>query len=157
MKLHTLLVLGITLGAMGCAEKEEAAPAEELATEAAAPAESETAPVETDAVDETLAVVEDWRNAELLDHMHAHAEHLDDLNYALDDGNLERANTAAYWLVQHKTLTGLPPSLQPFVDGMREAAAEVEDAADIEAARVAADKIAAQCQACHAAADVVVQ
>lgn len=163
MRLHTLLIVGIALGAMGCAEKKETAPAEEIAAEPAAPATTEaaaaaeSAAVEAESADETLAVVEDWRSSELLDHMHAHAEHLDDLNYALDDGNLERATSAAYWLSNHKTVTGLPAELKPFVDGMREAAVAVEQATDLDAARVAAAKIGAQCQACHTATDVVIQ
>ncbi len=161
MKTRMLLIVGFALGAVACAEKEQAAPetvAEpaEAVTEAIEEAVSEEM-VEEAAADETLAVVEDWRNEELLDHMHAHAEHLDDLNYALDDGNLERATTAAYWLAQHQTLTGLPPELQSYVDGMRDAATAVEEAADIDAARAAAEKIGAQCQACHAATDVVIQ
>ncbi len=160
MRYHTLLIVGIALAIAGCAEKEQPAPeapaeAAEAVSEAVEEAVSEE--MVEEAADATLAVVEDWRNEELLDHMHAHAEHLDDLNYALDDGNLERATTAAYWLAQHQTLTGLPPELQSYVDGMRDAATAVEEAADLDAARAAAEKIGAQCQACHAATDVVIQ
>ena len=159
MRCHTLLIASIALGVAGCAEKEPAtpeAPAEPDPSAAIAETATEEL-VEASASNETLAVVEDWRNADLLDHMHAHAEHLDDLNYALDDGNLERATSAAYWIAKHKTLADLPAELQPFVDGMRQAAAAVEDAPDIDTARAAAAKIGAQCQACHAATDVVIQ
>ncbi len=160
MKLHVLLLMGITASIVGCAEKEQAAPQPESEMEAAEPAVTEAPAVEEAAADEpdtTYAQVAEWRNADLLDHMHAHAEHLDDLNFALDDGNLERAMTSAYWLSRHDAVEGLPAELQPIVGRMREAARAVEAAEDLEAARAAAQKIGAECQACHAAADVVIE
>ena len=160
MKLHTLFLIGIAAGIVGCAEKEQAAPEPESEMEATEPAETEAPAVEEAAADEpdtTFATVEEWRNADLLDHMHAHAEQLDDLNFALDDGNLERAMTSAYWLSRHDTVKGLPEELQPIVDRMREAARAVEAAEDLESARAAAQKIGAECQACHAAAEVDIE
>ena len=165
MKLRFLLIIGITVGFVGCAEKEQAAPEPESEMESA-PAEAVEAMEATEAPavedetadvpDTTYAQVEDWRTAELLDHMHAHAEQLDDLNFALDDGNLERAMTSAYWLSRHDTVKGLPDELQTYVAGMREAAQAVEAAEDIPAARAAAQKMGVACQGCHTAADVVV-
>ena len=160
MKLHTLLLIGIGAGIVGCAEKEQAAPEPESEMEATEPAATEAPAVEeapADEPDTTYAQVAEWRNADLLDHMHAHAEQLDDLNFALDDGNLERAMTSAYWLSRHDTVEGLPAELQPIVERMREAARDVEAAEDISAARVAAQRIGAECQACHAAAEVVIE
>jgi mono/diheme cytochrome c family protein len=61
----------------------------------------------------------------------------------------------AYWLSRHDTVTGIPPQWQPFVVGMREAAAAVGDAPDLDTARAAAERITGQCQACHAAAGVI--
>ena len=163
MKLRFLLFIGIAIGIVGCAEKEQAAPEPEsemaeAPAEAAEAAEATAAEeVPEDAPDTTYAQVEDWRTADLLDHMHAHAEQLDDLNFALDDGNLERAMTSAYWLSRHDTVKGLPDNLQPYVDGMREAAQAVEAAEDIPAARAAAQQIGVACQGCHAAAEVVLE
>ena len=155
-----VLLVGFTLGFVGCAEKEPAAPeppAEpEAEMEAAAPEPVEAPEVEA-AIDETVAVIEGWRDEELLDHMHAHAEQLDELNYALDDGDLEAAMTPAYWLSRHRTVNGLPDELQPFVDGMRAAALDVENAKDIETAQAAAQRIAVQCQGCHAATGANIQ
>ncbi len=167
MKLHVLLLIALATGIAACAEKEQvAAPAESETdtTEAASEAVTDTETIvdevtddeTTDEADATFADIQDWRDAALLDHMHAHAEHLDDLNYALDDGNLERASTSAYWLSRHESIAGLPEYLQPFVVGMRDAARVVEDAADIETARAAAKGIGEACQACHDAADVSV-
>ncbi len=89
--------------------------------------------------------------------MHAHAEHLDELNFALDDDEFEAAMTPAYWLSRHNTVSGLPEDLQPYLVSMREAARAVEDAEDLEAARAAAREIGAACQECHAATGVVDQ
>ncbi len=165
MKLHTLLIISFALGIVGCAEKEQAAPPQETQAEPAEAAVAEPeAPTEApeaeeapaDEPDTTFAKIEDWRDAELLDHMHAHAEHLDDLNFALDDGNLEQAMTSANWIVRHDTVKGLPPELQSYVDGMREAAREVEAAEYLDTARAGAQKIGAQCQGCHTATGAVI-
>lgn len=151
MKLRMLLVVSLAAGIVACAEKEQAAPDEGKEMEEAAAAVTEAVTVEAEAA---APPVGDWRDSALLDHMHAHAEQLDDLNFALSDGDLEGAMTPAYWLSRHKTVTGLPAELQPFVDGMREAALSVEEAQDLEAARAGAQRIAAQCQACHTAVGV---
>ena len=122
------------------------------------PEEAMDAAEETAAApDETLAKIEDWRTTNLLDHMHAHAEHLDDLNYALDDGDLEKAMTPAYWLSRHREVSGLPENLRPFVVRMREAASAVEQAEDLETARAAAQQIGVECQGCHDATGVAIQ
>jgi cytochrome c556 len=90
-----------------------------------------------------------------IEHMHAHAERIDDLNYALADDDLVRAAIPAYWLSWHPTMDeGIPPDWQPFVDGMRKAARDVEAAPDLETARAASKRVNAQCQACHAYAKI---
>jgi mono/diheme cytochrome c family protein len=86
--------------------------------------------------------------------MHAHAEQLDDLNFALADGDLPGALTAAYWLSGHQEVSGIREEWRPYLDGMREAAKAIEEAKDIEAARVAAERINENCQGCHEAAGV---
>jgi len=160
MKLHMLLLISFAAGIVGCAEKEQAAPQQESEMESTEPAVTEVLVVEeapADETDTTYATIEEWRDADLLDHMHAHAEHLDDLNFALDDGNLERAMTSAYWLARHDTVSDVPADLQPIVDRMREAARSVEAAEDLAAARVAAQQIGAECQGCHTAVGVALE
>lgn len=149
MKSHMLLIIVFTLSATGCAEKEQATPEPRDEPQATAPA-AEPALIEGPAAPD-----ESMRNEAFLRHMHAHAEQLDRLNFALADGELEAAMTPAYWLSRHGAVSGIPSDWQPYVDGMREAARAVEDATDLEAARSAAERITAQCQGCHAAAGVI--
>ncbi len=148
MKLHMLLVIGFAAGIVGCAEKEQAVPEQGSEMEAATPA------VEPEA---TAAQAKDWIDSRFMDHMHVHAEQLDDLNFALADGDLEAAGMPAYWLSRHKTVGGLPLDLRQFVIRMREAARAVEEADDLVAAGAAAEQISAQCQGCHAAVGVVTE
>ena len=93
-------------------------------------------------------------NAKFLDHMHEHADKLDDINFALDDGNLERASIPAFWLARHATLDRIPRKWQTYVTGMRAAAQEVEYATDLDTARAASKRITEQCQGCHRAAGI---
>ena len=151
--MQVILILGFAFGLAGCAEKEPAAPEEAVeeqaveAEEAAAKVEAATPPAQPEA----------WRDAVFIEHMHEHAEYLDDLNFALDDGDLEMAMTPAYWLSRHESVEGLPEELQPFLVSMREAARAVEEAEDLDAARAAAAQVGKQCQACHTAAGVITQ
>ena len=160
MKSHTLLLIALAAALAACGEKEQAASPTESEMEAPATAESPEA-VEDEMADDvereadtTLAEVQEWRNEALLDHMHAHAEQLDDLNFALDDGDLFRAATSAYWLSRRDVIEGLPDELKPHFAGMRNAAREVEVAEDVETAKAAAKRVGEACQACHDAADV---
>ena len=77
--MHSLLIVGLALCVTGCAKKEEPAPEPAVEPQAAEPA-----PAEQPAVEE-----QSGRDAEFIDHMHAHAEHLDNLNFALADDDLE--------------------------------------------------------------------
>ncbi|MDJ0748441.1 MAG: hypothetical protein QNJ11_03095 [Woeseiaceae bacterium] len=172
MKLHVLLLIAFAVALAACGEKEQAAAPTESemdAREAAAVETPETEAPATEALeaavdevddelesgpDTTMAAVQEWRTEALLDHMHAHAEQLDDLNYALADGDLFRASTSAYWLSRHDVVKGLPDDLQPYVAGMRDAALAVEEAEDIETAKAAAKRVGEACQSCHEAAEV---
>lgn len=145
MKLNMIFLIGFATGIVGCAEKEQGAP------EQAGEMPPAVSAVEPEA---TPAQIEDWRASKFLDHMHAHAEHLDDLNYALDDGDFEGAMTPAYWLSRHETVGGLPADLQPFLVRMRAAARVVEETQDLVAARAAAERIGTECLSCHTAAGV---
>ena len=144
MKLHALLMVLLAMCVAGCAEKKEPASESAVEPQAAEPAAAEAPEAEQESV----------RDAEFIKHMHAHAEQLDNLNYALADGDLPRALTAAYWLSGHQEVSGIREEWRPYLDGMREAAKSIEEAKDIEAARAAAERINEQCQGCHAAAGV---
>ena len=146
MKPNTILIVGLALIVTACAEKEQAV--SEPADEAAMPTPEAAAPWEGD---------DSWRNAAFLKHMHLHAEKLDELNFALADGNLEAATTPAYWLAKHETYEGVPPEWLPYLYAMRSEAEAVEAAADLATARAAAERINAQCQGCHAAAGLSAQ
>ncbi len=148
MQLHAFFIIAFALSVTGCAEKEQ--PAAEQGDDT----QITDIAAESTAVEAPTTVPEFSPDQAFLDHMHAHAEHLDDLNYALADDDLEAAMTPAYWLSRHDEVSGVPSDWQPYVNGMREAARAVEAAADLGAARVAAERIAEQCQGCHAAAGV---
>lgn len=144
MRIQILGSIAIALCIAACGEQQ--APPEE--PPAAAP------PVETD-VSAEPAPEEPVANQAFIDHMHAHAEHMDDLMYALGDGDLDGAMTPAYWLSRHKSVDGVPEEWQPYVTGMREAAFAVTSATDLDMARAAAEQITVHCQGCHAAAGVI--
>ena len=145
MKLHLLVIVASALFLTACAEKKEPAPAPAAEPQAAAPA----APVA-----EMPSAEEAARDEAFIDHMHAHAEQLDNLNFALADDDLEGAMTAAYWLSGHQEVSGIKDEWRPFLEGMREAAQAVEEANDLEGARAAAERINDNCQGCHEVAGV---
>ena len=140
MRVHALLLAPIALCLSACGQQEPAEPGQ-TATEQAAVAEEDA--VERPEFDQAF-----------IDHMHAHAEQLDELMFALADGDLEGAMTPAFWLSRHDTVEGIPEEWQEYVTGMREAAAEVEAASDLETAKAASEKISERCQACHSAAGI---
>ena len=141
MKVHVLLVAVIALCLAACSKQEPTEPQQPESDPAAATAEEAAAPkAEFDQA--------------FVDHMHAHAEQLDDLMFALADGDLDAAMTPAYWLARHETVAGVPNKWQEYVYGMREAARAVEAATDLETARAAAEQLSDQCQGCHLAAGV---
>ncbi len=147
MKLHVILIVGFALCVTGCAEKEQAAPEQGDETQTTAPAAEAPA-----------AENEGWRNDAFLAHMHRHAEKLDELNYALADGNLEAAMKPAYWLSRHDTVSDdIQPDWLPYLYGMRTEAQAVEGSPDLATARAAAERITAQCQGCHATVGVTTE
>jgi len=146
MKLHSILIFGFILGATACTEKEQGPPgaAEEMPMAAPDAAVS-------------IAESEIWENESFVAHMHEHAEALDELNFALSDGDLEAAKASAHWLSTHDTNSDIQADWMPYLYRMRSAAEAVEAAADIETATAAAQKITAQCQECHASAGIRTQ
>ena len=107
------------------------------------------------AAEASPAKTEEWMNDAFLKHMHRHADELDDLNLALADGDLDVAKNSANWLSRHDAVTGIPTEWRLYLDGMREAARAVGEAADLEAARLPAERITDNCQGCHIAAGIV--
>ena len=138
MKIHTLWITAIVLCLAACSKQEPVEPQPPEDDQAAAPAEEAKA-----GFDEAF-----------ISHMHDHAAKLDDLMFALADGDLEGAATPAYWLSQHETVDAVPEEWRAYIISMRNAAYEVEAATDLETARAAAEDISVQCQGCHAAAGV---
>jgi len=148
MKLHMLWIVGFALCATGCVEKEQAVPEQAEETQMTPP------PPEPAAAELPAAEDESFPDDAFLRHMHAHADHIDSLNFALADDDLEGAKTPAYWLSRHEEVSAVPAGWQPYLAGMREAARAVEEATDLATARAAAERIAEQCQGCHAVAGV---
>ncbi|NNF40607.1 MAG: hypothetical protein HKN64_04445 [Woeseiaceae bacterium] len=89
-----------------------------------------------------------------IDHMHVHAERMDEMMFALADGDLVAAGTPAYWLSRHPADDRIPKDWLTHLESMREEARQVEMATDLETARAAAERITIHCQGCHAAAGV---
>jgi len=141
MRSHVMVILGCAMWVMGCADKAPETPAQAEEAAAGAPAS-------------TIATSESVYDEAFLRHMHWHAENLDELNFALADGDLEGAGTPAYWLSRHDQVTGIHAELQPYLVNMRSAALAVEAAQDLDTARAAAEEINKQCQDCHTAAGV---
>ena len=138
MNINTLVILTASLMLVACGKQEQAEPQQ--------PAVEETAEQAT----ETPMKF----NQAFIDHMHAHAEQLDELMFALADGDLEGASTPAYWLSRHEAVEGVPDELQQYIKGMREAASDVGAATDVETAKAAAERQSDQCQYCHNAAGI---
>lgn len=142
MKLQLLLIALISLGIGACAKEQ--VPEQESSPEPTQQTEQAAAPMVKADVSEAL-----------IRHMHAHADKMDEINFALADGDLEAAMTPAYWLSRHESVEGVPAEWQPFLTGMREGAKAVEESADLDTARAAAEGITAQCQGCHMVAGIV--
>jgi soluble cytochrome b562 len=141
MKLHVLLIVGFALCVTGCEKKEQA---DEAQT---------TAP----AVEPMAAEKKSYQYEGFLEHMHTHADQVDEINMALADGDLDAAKGPAAWLSRHEQVDGIPSAWQPHLSGMRDAARDVENAPDLETAHAASIRITRQCQACHAAAGIIRQ
>ena len=142
MRFWVILVFSFALGITGCGGEKDQPPADEAQT---------TAPEEP-----AVSTTEDelWHSESLVEHMHLHAEKLDELNFALADGDLEAARVSARWLSTHDTDAGIKSDWAPFLYRMRLDAEAVAAAPDIETAQAAAERITAQCQECHNAVGV---
>lgn len=152
MKFHRILIIGVALSVFGCGKSEQ--PAAEPEMQGAA-AEAESAAAEMATAEQMPAEDQAWRTEAFIEHMHSHAEKLDELNFALDDGDLVGAMGPAYWLGRHDEVDGIPAEWQTYLTGMRASAQAVESSRDLESARAAAAQIGKNCQGCHDAAGVM--
>ena len=149
MKLHVLLIIGFALSVTGCENKEQAAPEQEAEAPTTAPA------AESLVTEDPAAEKESYYFDGIVKHMHSHADQVDLIDIALDDGDLEASRLPARWLWRHDRMSDVPADWLPYLVSMREAARDVESAADLETARAASKRITEQCQACHTAAGVM--
>ena len=145
MKLGTFLIVGLGFFVAGCAEKEQAAEPAAPEPEGMAAESEELAPWETD---------DSWRSAEFIAYMHEKAEKLDEINFALADGDLAATKVPADWLATHETFEDVQGEWLPYQYAMRAEAEAVVAATDIATAKAAAERITARCQACHAAVGI---
>ncbi|MDJ0710771.1 MAG: hypothetical protein QNJ14_10290 [Woeseiaceae bacterium] len=137
MTMRTILIAAFALSVIACARED-------------APEPVGPAPSTLSAAEETSP----WKTTAFIQHMHRHAMQIDRLNLALAEGDFDSAMTPAYWLSRHDEIGDIPSELQRYVEGMREAAREVEASTDFDTARTAAERITVQCQGCHSAANV---
>ena len=152
MKLHVLMILAIALGLTGCSRQEE--PASGMADESQA--EAEPAPAEDVAPDPDSAISRmEFGNDAVLEHMHRHADNMDEINFALADGDLDAAVTQAQSLSRYEQIDGIPEEWLPYLEGMREGSKAIAASTDLTGARAAAKTVTAQCQGCHKAAGIV--
>ena len=149
MKLHVLLIIGFAVSVTGCGNKEQAAPEQAAEAPTTAPA------VEPMAAEDPAAEKKSYYFDGIVKHMHSHADQVDLIDIALDDGDLEAAKLPAQWLRRHERMSDVPTDWLPYLVSMREAARAVENAADLETARAASKSITEQCQACHTAAGIM--
>ena len=149
MKLHVLLIVGFALSVMGCEQQEQAAPEQTDEAQTTAPA------AEPIAAEDPATEKKSYQYDGFLEHMHTHADQIDNINIALADGDLDAVRKPAAWLSRHDPVSGIPADWQPYLDGMREAARAVESAPDLETATAASIRITEQCQGCHAAAGII--
>lgn len=152
MNMHAALIVGLGLIVAGCADEgpADSAPAEQaeasMTGDAAMPAtggETEAAALAPWEADDS------WRNAGFMQHMHLHADRLDEVNFALADDDLEAAMEPAEWLATHETYEDIQTEWLEYVYRMRSEAEDLVAATDLATARAAAKRINDQCQACH--------
>lgn len=145
MNIRAFLLVGLATCATGCGEQEDAAPTQDANAEVVleSATRNPSAPEATEMGSEMF-----------IRHMHLHATYLAGLNDALASGDLEAAKTPAHWLLRHEEVNDFSDALQPHIDNMRNAARAVAEAADISAARSAAQGITESCSGCHVTSGV---
>ena len=84
-------------------------------------------------------------------YMTDHYSRVTTIQEAVIRGDLDVAREPARWIAEHQELAGLPAAVQPQVDGMKNAAKAVGEAADLKSAASATATMAVACGKCHAA------
>ena len=148
MRSRTLWVFAAAVCLAACGKQP---PAEETAVEA--PAEEPVVVEELASAEEALSTEPTFDQA-FVDHMHVHAERVDELMFALEDGDLDAARSPAAWLSRHQAEDRIPEEWLPYFEAMQKSARAVENATKLETARAAAEQISVYCQDCHAAAGI---
>ena len=90
-------------------------------------------------------------------HMHEHYDAVVAIQKAVIGGQLDATRESARWLVEHQAPGGLPPDAEAYVEAMRSAAGDVQNAADLAAAADATARLGLACGGCHTANGVEVE
>jgi hypothetical protein len=148
MRSRTLWVFAAAACLGACGKQP---PAEDAAVEA--PADEPVVVEQATAADEAVPAELVFDQA-FIDHMHVHAERVDELMFALEDGDLDAARSPAAWLSRHQPEDRIPDEWLPYLEAMQKSARAVENATKLETARAAAEQISVYCQECHTAAGI---
>jgi hypothetical protein len=86
--------------------------------------------------------------------MWGHYQQVADLQLAVAESDLVRAQVHAAWIAEHEAMAGLPSGSEPFVSEMRRQAERVVGASTISVAADAVGSMGCTCGACHVRFDV---
>jgi len=95
-----------------------------------------------------------YRSTPEVSHMWGHYEEVANLQMAVIEGDLERAQAHGRWITDHETMEGLPSGAEAFVLEMRSQAERVAVAPDLHAAAAAVGSMGRTCGTCHVAYSV---
>jgi hypothetical protein len=93
--------------------------------------------------------------AEIVKHMHDHLAQVSEVEQAVVRGDLEDARAAAQRFASHEELAGMPPTVRPAIDDMRQAAQKVGQADTLATAGKATAAMVSACGQCHRAMSAV--
>jgi len=96
-------------------------------------------------------------DSEVIGLMHDRLEEITDIRANVVMGNLEGARAPAKILSERENAAGLSTEIEPYVEALRKAAAQVAEAQTIESAASAVSIMAANCGYCHMAKSVGLQ
>jgi len=92
-----------------------------------------------------------YRSSPEVSHMWGHYLQVADIQMAVIEGDLARAQAHGQWITDHETMEGLPVGSERFVQEMRVQAGRVAVAQDIRAAADGVGAMGRTCGACHVA------
>jgi len=90
-------------------------------------------------------------------HMHEHYDAVVAIQKAVIAGELEATRESARWLVEHPVPDGLGPDAEAYVESMRSAAGDVQNAGDLATAAEATAGLGLACGGCHMANNVEIE